>query len=262
MKKHKATMKSVKPKITAIIIARNAEGTITACVRALAFCTEVVVGVNGSTDQTARLARGAGARVVDVKWEGFARTKNRLLEKVRTGWILSVDADEVVSPQLAAAIQTGVAGPVSCTGYWLSRRSYFLGKRIEHCGWSPDWQLRLFRAGGGHFSDRQVHEALQVEGVTGRLQGVLDHYSYTTVSDYLQRLNRYTSLAAEDRLAKGKHASGLRLVFDPLWTFLKMYVIKSGWQDGFPGTALCVLSALNTLVKHAKHWEREQSRKV
>ena len=251
-------MKNAKAKITAVIIASNAEGTIADCVRALGFCADVIVGVNGSTDKTVALARLAGARVVAVKWDGYARTKNALLDKVRDGWIFSVDADEVVGPQLAAAIQAAVASPQVLAGYWVSRRNYFLGHCIAHSGWSPDWQLRLFRAGNGRFSDRQVHEALQVEGATGKLAGTLDHFTYATVSDYLQRLNRYTSLAAQDRLAKGRRVSRWRLVFDPFWTFLKMYVIKSGWRDGFPGMALAALSALNTLVKHAKHWEWEQ----
>jgi hypothetical protein len=251
-------MKTGKPKITAVIIASNAQDTIAACVRALSFCTEVVVGINGSTDKTAALARQSGARVLKIKWEGYARTKNALLDKVRDGWVFSVDADEVVGSELGAAVQAAVRLPQGCAGYWVSRRNYFLGQRIAHSGWSPDWQLRLFRAGTGRFSDRQVHEALQVEGATGRLSGTLDHYTYATVSAYLQRLNRYTSLAAQDRLAKGRRASRMRLVFDPLWTFLKMYVIKFGWRDGFPGLALGALSALNTLVKHAKHWEWEQ----
>ena len=255
-----AARKTAQPKLTAVIIASNAEATISACVRALAFCADVVVGVNGCTDKTEALARSAGARVVAVKWEGYARTKNALLGKVRRGWVLSVDADEVVSPELAAAIRGAVADPAAAAGYWVSRRNYFLGQAITHSGWSPDWQLRLFRAGHGHFSDRRVHEALQVEGETRKLPGTLDHYTYATVGDYFQRLNVYTSLAAQDRQARGKRASRLRLIFDPGWTFLKMYVIKSGWRDGFPGLVLAALSALNTLVKHAKHWELEKRR--
>ncbi|NTV53642.1 MAG: glycosyltransferase family 2 protein [Candidatus Firestonebacteria bacterium] len=252
--------KAVKPKITAVIIASQAEATISACVRSLGFCTDIVVGVNASTDRTAVLAKRAGARVVAIKWDGYARTKNALLDKVRQGWVLSMDSDEVVSPELAQNIQTAIADPQACAGYWLSRRNYFLGHRIDHSGWSPDWQLRLFRAGCGRFSDRRVHEALQVAGETRKLAGPLDHYTYATVSAYLQRLNAYTTLAAQDRRARGKRDSRLRLIFDPGWTFFKMYVIKSGWRDGFPGLALGALSALNTLVKHAKHWESEQRR--
>lgn len=248
-------------KITAIIIAHQAEATITACVKALGFCDRIIVGEHASPDKTAALAREAGASVVSVTWEGFARTKNKLIDLVADGWILSVDSDEVVTPELAREIQGRVekAGnrPGEPVAYWISRRNYFLGREIRHCGWRPDWQLRLFRAGRGRFEERPVHEALKVEGDTSRLQQVMDHYSYPSLAAYLSRLNRYTSLAAAERHQRSKRFSGLRLLCDPLWTFIKMYGIKAGWRDGFPGLALCLLSSLNTFVKYAKLWEME-----
>lgn len=240
--------------ITAVIIASNSEATIGDCVRALRFCRRIVVGENGSHDRTAEAAREAGAEVVPVRWEGYARTKNTLLATIRDGWVLCIDADEIVSPELAAGIRAA-ADRNGADGYWLSRRNHFLGREIRHCGWSPDWQLRLFRAGRGRFNERLVHEALQVDGRTERLAGALDHYSYRDVSDYLRRLNRYTTLAARERAERGRRFSLLRLLFDPGWTFVKMFVMKGGWKDGFPGFALSLLSALNSLVKHAKHWE-------
>jgi glycosyltransferase involved in cell wall biosynthesis len=255
---NQVNMKSKPSTLTALIIASNAERTIEACVRALKFCSRVIVGVNNSTDRTAALAKRAGAEVLLVSWEGYARTKNQLIGRIRTGWILSIDSDEVVSPELAQSIQGALTAP-DMQGYWISRRNYFLGRKIQYCGWSPDWQLRLFRAGEGRFSGRQVHEALQVNAPLGQLTGALEHYSYANVSDYLKRLNQYTGLAARDRAGKGRRSSSMRLWLDPGWTFIKMYVIKSGWRDGFQGFALCLLSALNTLVKHAKHWELEHS---
>jgi glycosyltransferase involved in cell wall biosynthesis len=254
----KSKPKQSKLPITAVIIARDSGATITECLRALAFCRRVVVGENGSQDDTARLARRAGADVRTVTWDGYARTKNALIASVRNGWVLSIDADEIVSPELAASIGRAVNGPEAVDGYWLSRRNYFLGREIRHCGWSPDWQLRLFRAGAGRFRERRVHEALSVDGRLERLSGALAHYSYRDLSDYLQRLNRYTSLAARERAEQGRNASRLRLWFDPAWTFIKMFLMKSGWRDGFPGFALCVLSALNTLVKQAKHFELQK----
>ena len=241
--------------VTAVIIASNSEATIAECVKALAFCRRIVVGENASRDRTAEAAREAGAEIVAVNWDGYARTKNALIEFVREGWVLCIDADEIVSPELAAAIRTVVEDSGAADGYWVSRRNHFLGREIRHCGWSPDWQLRLFRAGKGRFNERLVHEALQVEGRLERLAGMLDHYSYRNLSDYLQRMNRYTSLAARERVERGKRFSHLRLLFDPGLTFVKMYILKAGWKDGFPGFALCQFSALNSLVKHAKHWE-------
>lgn len=245
--------------ITAVLIARDAEATIGECVRSLSFCRRILVGENGSTDRTAEAARAAGAEVRTVAWEGYGRTKNALLAEVREGWSLSVDADEVVSPELAAAVQAAAADPRAADGYWVSRRNHFLGREIRHCGWRPDLQLRLFRAGSGRFDERPVHEALTVTGRTARLAGALDHYSYRDLGDYLRRMNRYTSLAAGERVQRGKRFSALRLVLDPVWTFKKMYLLRGGWRDGFPGFALCALSALNTLVKHAKHWELQRA---
>jgi glycosyltransferase involved in cell wall biosynthesis len=247
-------------KLTAIIIAHKSEATITECVRALAFCDAVLVGEHESPDQTAALARQAGAEVLNVPWEGYGKTKNNLISRVKEGWILSVDADEIVTPALGEEIRQTVNRPAGPSGYWVSRRNHFLGREIRHCGWRPDWQLRLFRAGKGKFEERPVHEALRVDGPAGRLQNVLDHFSYRTVGDYLVRMNTYTSLAAQERHKKGKAFSHGRLLFDPGWTFIKMFGLKSGWRDGFPGLTLCLLSSLNTLVKHAKHWEIEKNK--
>jgi glycosyltransferase involved in cell wall biosynthesis len=246
--------------ITAVIIARDAEATITACVRALGFCRRVIVGENGSRDRTAELARAAGAEVRTVAWDGYGRTKNALFADVREGWVLSVDADEVVSPELAAQVQTAVSRPDAPNGFWLARRNHFLGREIRHCGWSPDRQLRLFRAGTGKFNERLVHEALAVTGRCERLTGALDHYSYADLSAYLRRMNAYTTLASAERTQRGRRSSRLRLILDPIWTFKKMFLLKAGWQDGFAGFALCALSALNTLVKHAKQWEASRRR--
>ncbi len=242
-------------KLTAIVIARDAERTISQCVKALAFCDHVIVGENGSRDQTARLAQEAGAEVKSVAWEGYGKTKNRLIATVTEGWVLSIDSDEVVSPSLAGEIISLLSRESGVDGYFVNRSNYFLGQRIQHCGWSPDWQLRLFRTGQGKFEEKQVHEALKVQGPAGRLQQPLEHFTYFTLADYISRMNVYTALAAQDRLERGKRFSWSRLVFDPIWTFKKMYFFKGGWRDGMPGLLLCALSGFHTLVKHAKHWE-------
>jgi glycosyltransferase involved in cell wall biosynthesis len=241
--------------LTAIVIARNSAATISACMQALGFCDRILVGENGSEDRTVDLARAAGGEVQTVAWEGYGRTKNRLLDQVAVGWVLSIDADEIVSPNLAREIQEAVSRPGDRVAFWLARQNYFLGRPIRHCGWNPDWQLRLVRAKAGRFEERAVHEAMQVLGPTGRLSTLLEHFTYPSLNDYLERLNRYTTLAAQDRRARGRRFSWLRLIFDPLWTWKKMYILKAGWKDGFAGFLLCALSGLNTLVKHAKLWE-------
>lgn len=249
-------------RLTAVLIARNAERTISQCVKALAFCDHVIVGENESSDRTAQLAQAAGAEVRNVNWEGYGKTKNRLIVTVTDGWVLSIDSDEIVSPALATEIQAIVfSGQAGTDGYFVNRDSYFLGKRIKHCGWSPDWQLRLFRAGQGKFEEKHVHEGLRVEGQTGRLREPLEHFTYYTLSDYIARMDIYATLAARDRLERGKRFSWTRLVFDPIWTFKRMYFFKGGWRDGMPGLLLCALSGFHTLVKHAKHWELQRDQK-
>mgnify|MGYP006288469409 CR=1 FL=1 len=240
--------------LTAVIIARDAAETIDACVRALAFCDRVWVAENRSQDDTAERARAAGAEVVSVPWEGYARTKNRLLDQIDEGWILSVDADEIATPALGHEIRARLDAAEGVDGYWVSRRNYFLGREIRHAGWSPDWQLRLIRAGTGRFEERRVHEGLRVDGPTARLCERLPHYTYPDLESYVRRFNAYTTLAARDRLARGRRFSIGRLLGDPPWTFFRMYVLKGGAADGMEGFILCVLSALNTFVKHAKHW--------
>ncbi len=242
-------------KITAIIIAKNAERTIAQCVQALAFCDRVLAGENGSTDRTVELAKAAGAQVKNVAWEGYGLTKNRLIDEVKEGWILSIDADEIVTPELTREIRARVEQPDGNAGFWLSRRNFFLNRHIKGCGWAPDLQLRLFKAGQGRFEEKAVHERLLVGGRLGRLKAPLDHYSYPSIADYMERLNHYTTLAAQDRLARGKKLTRLRWWLDPWWTFTKMYFLKAGFRDGFPGLVLCLLSAYNTFIKHSKHWE-------
>ena len=245
--------------VTAVVIARNAEATIHNCIRALAFCGRIIVGENNSQDHTIEQARAAGAEVQAIVWQGYGTTKNTLMAQIREGWILSIDADEIVTSGLAEEIREATAQEAGPGAYEIARRNYFLGREIKHGGWGSDWQLRLFRAGLGRFEERRVHEALRVKGRAGRLKQVMEHYSYAGLEDYLRRLNHYTGLAARERMELGKDGSWIRLVGDPVWTFIKMYIFKSGWRDGFPGYALSVLSALNTLVKHAKHWELHKS---
>jgi len=250
----------VSEKITAIVIAKNAERTIQACLQGLKFCDQIIVGINDSSDKTQSLVQLAGARVETVEWQGYGKTKNRLIDQVEDGWILSIDADEVVTSALAEEILQRIKASPKVNGFWISRNNFFLGHNIKGCGWSPDWQLRLFRRGQGRFQEKEVHEALEVKGQLEHLQAPLDHYSYADLKDYLDRFNRYTSLAACDRLNQGKRFSVLRVVIDPGWTFFKMFFIKRGWRDGFWGFILSLLSAYNTLVKHAKHWELAKSK--
>jgi len=224
---------------------------------------EVVIVDSGSRDRTAAVARKAGARVLRVPWEGFAATRNRAFGSCRADWILVLDADENPDSGLLASVERAVL--LEPPAVWsVNRLNYFLGKPIRHGGWHPDRHLRLFRKGSAAFNERLVHEGLEAaKGVAvRRLDGLLHHHSYPDLDGYLSRLNRYTSLQA-DELFRRKGASPAtavaRMLVDPPLTAFKMYVLKLGLLDGGEGAALALLSATSTFWKYAKWWHRSFS---
>ncbi len=246
---------------------------------------EIVVVDSGSTDRTVELARAHGARVFVEPWKGYAAQKNAAMEKASGDWVLSLDADEAVEPELAAEIlevlavhetfaharqsgdplETGkmalsfdkpgaVEVGASVCGYWIPRKNYFLGRWMRRGGFWPDPKLRLFRRGAGRFEERPVHETLKVEGSTGRLNHALAHYSYPTLTSYLEHMNRYSSLGAE--MAGPRDFSFLDIVLRPWVTFVYNYFLRLGFLDGREGLLLHLYHAVYVSWKYAKAWER------
>jgi glycosyltransferase involved in cell wall biosynthesis len=190
-------------------------------------------------------------------WPGFAAQKNFGLDQARGDWILSLDADEVVSPRLREEIAAIVEGGGTHAGYAVPRRNVFWGRFIRHGGLYPDWQVRLFARGRGRFVERSVHESVTIEGTVGRLRGHLEHRSYRDVADFLARADRYSTLAAEEWVAAGHRPRPLvDLVARPIGRFLGMYVGRAGFLDGWRGFLLAVLYAYYVLMRSAKVWER------
>jgi glycosyltransferase involved in cell wall biosynthesis len=190
-------------------------------------------------------------------WPGFAVQKNFGLEQARGDWILSLDADEVVSEPLRAEIEEILAGAALHAGYAMPRRNIFWGRWVRHGGLHPDWQVRLFRRGHGHFAERTVHESVTVEGSVGRLAGHLEHRSYRDVADFLERADRYSTLAAGEWLAAGRRSRPfVDLAVRPIGRFLNMYVARAGFLDGWRGFLLAVLYGYYVLMRSAKVWER------
>ena len=236
---------------------------------------EIIIVDSGSTDRTLEIARSFGAKVFIEPWKGYAAQKNSAIEKARGDWILSLDADEEVDAGLAEEIgflilgnprhlvsggvsvhqKGGVASTVH--GFWIRRKNHFLGRWIKHGGLWPDPKLRLFRRGEASFEERAVHETVQVEGATRRLlTGALVHHSYPTLSDYIDHMNRYSSLGAETAGAKGHRGfSVIDIVLRPLATFVYNYFFRLGFLDGREGLLLHLYHAVYVSWKYAKAWE-------
>jgi glycosyltransferase involved in cell wall biosynthesis len=247
------------PRLSAIVITRNEARNIADCLDTLAFCDERIVVDSGSTDDTVRLAEGKGARVVKNRWSGFGAQKNFALMLAGGDWVLSIDADERVSPGLARQILDAIATNRN-TGYELPRRSSFCGRRMRHSGWSPDYVLRLFRRGRARFSEDIVHERVICEGPIARLSEPLLHYPVTRLEDALSRMDRYSTAGAEMTVAAGKRVSFTTGIVRGLWAFIRTYFLRGGFLDGREGFLLAVANAEGTYYRYMKAWLKGRER--
>jgi len=244
------------PSISALIIARDEARNIAEAIRSVGFCDEVLVVDSGSTDDTVRIAEQAGARVLFNAWPGHVKQKNFAVQQARHDWVLSIDADERISPELAASIKAALADEPRVAGFETARRAFYLGRWIRHCGWYPDWRVRLFRRDCGQWEGIDPHDIVKVNGPVQRLSGDILHYTYRDLSHHLQVIDRYTSIGAEQRAQRGRRAGLLDLLIRPPWTFIKKYVLKAGFLDGTAGLLICALSSYYVFLKYAKLWER------
>ena len=239
--------------LTAIIITLNEAAHIEACLDAVAFADERIVVDSGSTDGTPELARAKGARVEMREWPGYAAQKNAATELASHDWILSVDADERVTPALAAEIRDTLQSPTHA-GYRVPRVTFHLGRWIRTTDWYPDYQLRLYDRRRGRWTPRRVHESVTVDGAPGRLGGELQHYAYRDIAHHVDTINKYTTLAAEQMHADGRRAGVGDLLLHPPAAFARNYLLRRGIADGVPGF---IISAMNThyvFLKFAKLW--------
>jgi glycosyltransferase involved in cell wall biosynthesis len=241
--------------ISVAIITLDEERNIRACLESVKWAEEVVVCDSGSTDRTLAIAGEYGARIFQDEWRGFAGHKNLALDRCSHPWVLVLDADERVTPALREEIEGVLSDPAARDGYLVPRRSYFLGRWIRGCGWYPDETVRLFRRGRGRFAERAVHEAVAVDGPVGRLTAALEHFTYDSISAFLRRMDRYSTLAAEELHRAGRSAHLLDLLARPVWTFLRMLLLQGGWREGWRGLVLSGLYAAYTFTKYGKLWE-------
>lgn len=238
--------------LSVIIIAKNEAANIRACLESVSWADEIVVVDSGSTDDTAGIAREMGASVyVHADWPGFGPQKNRALDYATGDWIFSIDADERVTPELRSEIEQAIC-ETGIEGYFCPRLSQFCGKFIHHCGWYPDYVLRLFRRDAGRFSDSLVHEIVRLEGKTTRLKNPLLHYSYLTQDDVERKVTHYSSAAAQQMFEAGKKSTWLGALLSGGWAFVRTYLLRLGVLDGLAGWNIACMNARTTYLKYRK----------
>jgi len=238
--------------LSAVLITRNAAAVLGPCLDSLAFADEIVIVDSGSSDGTRELAeKKKGVRVVQKEWLGFGRQKQFAVEQARHDWVLCLDADERVSPELAASIRAALAAPASPV-YQMPRRNRFLGRWLAHGEGYPDWSPRLFNRMNARWSDDLVHEKVLFAVTPGTLKGDLMHDSSDDLSTYLERQNRYTTLAARQAFEQGRSAGIFHLLCSPVVRFIKFYLMRLGFLDGLPGLLHISIGCVNSYMKYAK----------
>jgi glycosyltransferase involved in cell wall biosynthesis len=245
-----------RPRLSVVVITLNEEARLRDCLLSVAWADEIVVVDAQSTDKTASIAHEFTDHVFVRPWPGFAEQKNFAIAEATGDWVLSLDADEEVTPALRDEILATIAHGGDAAGYRIPRRNVFWGRWVRHGRLYPDWQLRLFRRGRGAFVTHRVHESAHVDGEVGRLESALVHRSYRDVADFLERADRYSTLAAEASVAEGRPVRARHLVLRPLGRFVSMYVLHAGFLDGWRGFLLASLYAYYVLVREAKIWEK------
>jgi len=247
--------------LSAVLITKNAGGQLDACLSSLSFCDEIVIVDSGSSDNTLEIARRFNARVIQHDWMGFGRQKQFAVDQASNDWVLCVDADERVSPKLAASIAHALLRPETRI-YRMPRRNRFLGKWLRHGEGYPDWSPRLFDRRSARWSDDTVHEKVLYAITPETLDGDLLHESADSIRDYLEKQNSYTTLAAQQMFERGQSTNTLQLVASPLVRFVKFYFFRLGLLDGMPGFAHIVIGCMNSFMKYAKLEELNRSRKA
>ncbi len=245
-------------KISSIVIAKNEERNILRCLESQSSCIDDIVVIidDSTTDNTVNIVKSFGKVNFEiVKWRGFSDTKKYALSKTKYDWVFWIDADEEITNELARELVEFKKNPTKADAYSVARRAFFLGKWIKHSGWYPNRVTRLFNKYKAHFSVKNVHEHLVVDGKTGKLLNDLNHYTDPDIYHYFEKFNNYTTLAAQELTAQNKKAKLLDIILRPLFLFVKMYIFKLGFLDGIQGFILAVFSAAYVFTKYSKIWE-------
>lgn len=241
------------PTLSVIIITKNEARNIRACLETVAWADEIIVVDSGSTDDTVAISREFTPHVHITDWPGFGLQKNRALDYASKDWVLSLDADERVTPELRAEIEQAMRA-ADAEGYEIPRLSSFCGRFMRHSGWYPDYVLRLFKRGSARFSDSLVHERLILEGTTARLRSNLLHYSFEDLESVLRKMDQYSTAGAQMQFQRGRKITLPGAVLRGMWSFVRSYILRGGILDGSEGFLLAVSNAEGTYYRYVKLW--------
>lgn len=237
--------------LSVILITKNEASHVARCLESVAWSDEIIVLDSGSTDKTVTLCRQFTDKVYDTDWPGFGIQKQRALDKAQGDWVLSIDADEFVTPELRAEIEQAIKSD-QVNGFEIPRLSSYCGRQMRHGGWWPDYVLRLFRRDCGHFTDSIVHERVVVTGQIQRLCVPLQHDAFVDAGEVLHKVDNYSSLGAKMLHEKGVRTSITKAISKALWTFIRTWCFKAGFLDGRQGLMLAISNAEGTYYKHIK----------
>lgn len=247
-----------KPTVTACVVTFNEEANIERCLSSVDWCDEIVVVDSFSTDRTVEMAKRFTDNIIQREWPGFRAQKEFARQQGTGEWSLLIDADEEVSPELKAEILLALQGG-QAVGYTVPRLVFFLGRWIRHGDWYPDRKLRLYRTAAGEVKGIDPHDYVEVEGPVGKLNHPLFHYTYDDIAHHIRTSNTFTSILAREMHQRGKRFSYIDLLFRPGWKFLRGYLFKAGFLDGFAGLAIALVSAFSTCEKYLKLHELQRT---
>lgn len=248
----------MREKISACITCFNEEDKIRRCLKSLSWCDEIVVLDSFSTDRTIEICKEFTDRVYQHKWLGYIGQKNLVKQQARFPWVLFLDADEEMSPKLREEIlERFEAGHGNVTAYQFPRLVYYLGRWVRHGGWYPDIKLRLFRKDFGSSAGVEPHDHVEVQGVVKTLKHPIWHYTYDSIADHLQQINRFSTISAEEKFKNGQKFRFADFMFRPVWRFVKGYVVKKGFLEGFHGFLVAAICSFEVVLKYAKLRELE-----
>jgi glycosyltransferase involved in cell wall biosynthesis len=248
------------PKLSVTIITKNEAADIGDALHSAAWADELIVVDSSSTDETTAIARRYTDHVVVRQWPGYIAQKNYAASIASHDWILSLDADERVTPVLAGEIRATLSAAPAHAGYRVPRVTWHLGRWIRTTDWYPDYQLRLYDRRAAEWTGKYVHESVSVRGTTGRLRGELQHFAYRDVADHLETIDRYTTDAARQMHESGRRGSLLQIAGHPPLAFLRNYLMRGGIRDGVPGFIISALNSYYVFLKFAKLWELQNKR--
>ena len=249
------------PKLSVTVITRNEAAHIAAALASVRWADEIIVVDSNSTDETVDIALRHTERVIRRDWTGYIDQKNYAASVAANDWILSIDADERVTPGLATEVRARLDGEPRESAFRIPRVTWHLGRWVRTTDWYPDYQLRLYDRRSAEWTGRYVHEAVTVRGATGRLHGELQHYAYRDIADHLETIDRYTTLAARQMLEDGRRAGFLKIAGHPPLAFLRNYLAHGGIRDGAPGFIISAMNAYYVFLKLAKLWELQRTTK-